>query len=152
MSRTTVLPAKQQTTGELRLRISSAAPKLLWAVIVAVTIVNEVIPIPRLTAGAFYSFYAAKILCFFALGYVTPLAFLRFNALNRGFFLAATSATFVESLQGFWRHGHSFHWYDLAGKLALILLGFALALDARYEGLISIGPIRLRLIGERTES
>jgi hypothetical protein len=151
MYRTTDLPAKQQTSGELRLRISSTASKLLWALIVTVTIVNELIPIPRWTVATSYLFYAAKIICFFALGYLAPLAFLRFNALNRGILLATFSATCVETLQGFWHHGHSFHWYELAGKLALILVGFALALDARYEGMISIGPIRLRLIGERTD-
>lgn len=149
MSRTTVLPTKQNNSGELRIRVSSLAPKLFWAVIVGVTLVNEVIPIPRLTVAASYSFYAAKIICFFALGYVAPMAFLRFNAINRGILLAAFSATCVESLQGVWHHGHSFHWYDLVGKLVLILFGFALGLEARYERVISVGPIRIRLADNR---
>ena len=95
----------------------------------------------------FYAYCAAKLVFFIAIGFLAPLAFWRFNALNRGILLAAISAAAVESLQGVLHHGHSFHWYELLIKLALILLGFALALDARYERKISIGPVHIQLVG-----
>jgi hypothetical protein len=129
----------------------SSTAKFLWTGIVAVTVVTEVMPIPLMPRAPFYAYCAAKLICFVAVGYLAPLAFWRFNALNRGILLAAISATCVESLQGILRYGHSFHWYELLVKLALILLGFALALDARYERRISIGKITIRLLGEKLE-
>jgi hypothetical protein len=108
-------------------------------------------PIPLMPPVPFYSYGAAKAICFVVLGYLAPLAFWRFNALNRGILLAAISATFVESLQGLLHRGHSFHWYELVVKLGLILIGFALALDARYERMISIGRFHIRLTGEHTQ-
>jgi hypothetical protein len=142
---------KHENFREKHLRVFSLATKAIWGLIVATTVVTEVIPIPLMHPFPFYSYKAAKLVCFVALGYLAPLAFWRFNALNRGILLAAASATSVESLQGLLRHGHSFHWYELLAKLGLILFGFALALDARYERMISIGPIHVRLIGEPKE-
>jgi hypothetical protein len=119
--------------------------KLVWAAIVLVTIVVEVMPIPLMPPLPFYSYCTAKLICFIALGYIAILAFWRFDALNRGLLLATISAVTIESLQGLLHHGHSFHFYELLVKLALIFLGYALALDARYEGVIAIGPIHIRL-------
>jgi hypothetical protein len=151
MPQTNALPGKREDSSELRIRVFSPATKSLWAIVVAIITITEVMPIPLMPPLPFYSYQAAKLICFVALGYLAPLAFWRFNALNRGILLAAISATCVESLQGILRHGHSFHWYELAVKLALILLGFALALDARYEHAISIGSLHIRLIGEHVE-
>ena len=151
MSRTNVLPAKSGNSRELHLRVFSPTAKAVWAVIVSLTIITEIMPIPLMSPIPFYSYKAAKVICFLALGYLAPLAFWRFNALNRGILLAAISAACVESLQGLLHRGHSFHWYELFVKLALILFGFALALDARYERMILIGPIHIRLTGERIE-
>jgi glycopeptide antibiotics resistance protein len=126
--------------------------KVLWALVIAVTVTTEVIPIPLMPRIPFYSYCTAKLICFVALGYFAPLVFSRFNSLNRGILLAALSATCIESLQGLMRHGHSFHWYELVIKLALILLGVALALDARYEQMISIGPIHIPLTAQYREA
>lgn len=151
VSRTKVLPAKSENSREPHLRVFSPAAKAVWAVIVSITIITEIMPIPLMPPIPFYSYKAAKVICFLALGYLAPLAFWKFNALNRGILLAAISAACVESLQGLLRRGHSFHWYELLVKLGLILLGFALALDARYERAITVGPIRIRLVGEHLE-
>jgi len=151
MAQANVLETKRQSPGALRLRVFTPGMKALWAVIVMITVVSETVPIPLMPPVFFYSYCAAKLICFVAIGYLAPLAFWRFNALNRGILLASISAACVESLQGLLHHGHSFHWYELVVKLALILLGFALALDARYERVISIGPIRFRLTGEHIE-
>ena len=85
---------------------------------------------------------------FFLVGLLSPLAFWHFNAVNRGLLLASVSAVSVELLQGYLRHGHSFNWYEVGVKLALIFFGFALAIDARSDGQIGIGPLQIRLTGE----
>jgi hypothetical protein len=143
----TVLKDCSTTTG-FKISVFTPVIRGLWAVTVAVTIISEIVPIPPMPPMPFYIYKAVKVLLFVIVGYLAPLAFWRFNALNRGILLAAASAMFVESLQGILGNGHSFHWYELAIKLALILLGFNFALDARYERKISLGPIQIGLIGE----
>ena len=138
----------QQKRKDWHIPVFRPATKLVWAILISVTVITEVMPIPPMPRLPFYLYYAAKLVCFIAVGFLAPLAFWRFNALNRGILLAGISATFVESLQGTLRYGHSFHWYELLGKLILILIGFALALDARYERRISIGPFHLLLLVE----
>jgi hypothetical protein len=146
MSQTNALRAKQPG-GALRLPVFGAAAKSFWAVLVAITVVMELIPVPLMPPLLYYSYAVSKLISFVALGYVAPLAFHRFNALNRGIVLATISAACVESLQGLLHHGHSFHWYEMAVKLTLILLGFALGLDVCYDRRISLGPLRIDLAG-----
>ena len=152
MQISSALNAEENHRIGLGVRVFNPISKAIWGLLVAVTVISETIPIPLMPRLPFYTYCAAKLLCFLAVGFLAPFAFLRFNALNRGILLAAVSATCVESLQGVLHRGHSFHWYELLLKLALILLGFAFALDARYEQKISVGPIHIRLIGEQVES
>jgi hypothetical protein len=151
MSQTSVFPAKQPAVVGPQLQGFSTALISLWAIAAAITVAAEIVPIPPMPAPLFYSYCAAKLVCFLALGYLAPLAFWRFNALNRGMLLATISATGVESLQGLLHNGHSFHWYELIVKLLLILTGFAAALDARYERTLSIGPIHIHLVADHLE-
>ena len=133
------------------LRVFTPALRMVWIAIVSITVVVEVILLPTnppLPPIPHYSYKLFKLLLFVAVGYLAPLAFWRFNALNRGILLAAVSSMGVETLQSLIGRGHSFHWYELLLKLGLILLGFALALDARYERQISAGPIHIQLNGE----
>ncbi len=132
----------------LSLRAFGAGARFVWLLIFTITVVSDVYPFPLLPPLVFYTIWGIKLLLFFLLGYVAPLAFWRFNALNRGVTLAALSATFVEAVQGIVGHGHSFHWYELIVKLALILLGFGLALEAVYDRKISIGPLKIYLTGQ----
>ncbi len=151
MSRTNALPSKHDNSIELRLRAFSLPIKAVWAIIVTVTVTSEIMPIPLMPPVPFYSYKLAKAICFVVLGYLAPLAFWRFNALNRGILLAAISAATVESLQGLLHHGHSFHWYELLVKLGLILFGFTLALDARYERAILISRLHIRFTGDHVD-
>lgn len=137
------------------LKVFTPTLRVTWVLIVVVTVVVEVLLLPTnppLPPIPHYSYKIFKLLLFVAVGYLAPLAFWRFNALNRGILLAAASAASVETLQGIIGQGHSFHWYEMLAKLALILLGFAIALDARYERQISVGPIHILLTGEHLES
>jgi hypothetical protein len=148
MSSTNIVSATLDTSDALHLQVFSPVLRTLWMVLVIITVGSEMIPISLMPPLPFYCYCITKLSAFVCLGYVAPLAFCRFNALNRGILLATLSATCVEVLQGILHHGHSFHWYELIVKLTLILLGFALALEARYERTISVGPIHVRLIGE----
>ncbi|MGA8596241.1 MAG: VanZ family protein [Bryobacteraceae bacterium] len=126
----------------------STAPKLGWFGLLALTIFLEVEPLPQeIYPPLFYSYKLLKGVLFFALGYLTPLAFWRFNSLGRGMLLAALSACAVEMLQGFFQ-GHRFSLFELGLKLLVIFAGFALALNARYEQRISLGWWRIQLKSE----
>jgi hypothetical protein len=61
--------------------------------------------------------------------------------------IAALSATSVEILQGFFR-GHRFSFFELMLKLVIIFLGFAFALNARYDQKISLGAWQIQLRSE----
>ena len=109
------------------------------------TVFLEVEPLPaEMYPPLFYSYKVLKGLLFFALGYLTPLAFWRFNSLGRGMLLAVLSASAVEMAQDFFQ-GHRFSLFELALKLLVIFAGFALALNARYEQRISLGWWRIQL-------
>lgn len=123
------------------LRIFALPVRLLWTGIVVVTVLSEVLPAPQTTPPPFYTYEALKALCFVLVGYLAPLAFWQFNALNRGILYAVLSASLVESLQAVIGHGHRFRWYELVLKLVLLLFGFIFALDARYEQAIRLGPL-----------
>jgi hypothetical protein len=136
------------------LKVFTPTLRILWIAAVAITVVSEVVLLPTnppLPPIAHYSYKILKLLLFVVVGYLAPLAFWRFNALNRGILLAAVSAMGVEVLQGIIGRGHSFHWYEMLLKLGLILFGFALALDARYDRQISAGPIHISLTGDHLD-
>jgi|GEM_PF-2628482 len=142
MVRSTTAPHGDLNTGGLSLRVFTRGMRLLWIAIAIIIVVVELMPIPLMPPKPFYVYCAMKALLFVLLGFIAPLAFWRFNALNRGIFLASVSAVCVETLQGLLRNGHSFHWYELVLKLILIFAGFAFALNAVFDQKISLGPIR----------
>ena len=139
------LDSEQVKPSGFSIRSFSKGLRITWLVIFAVTIVSEVYPFPLLPPAPFYSIWGVKLLLFLVLGFIGPLAFWRFNALNRGIMLAAGSAAFVEVLQGALGHGHAFHWYELLVKLGLILAGFIVGLGAVHDRQIVLGPLRIVL-------
>jgi hypothetical protein len=123
----------------------SLTAKMWWFGLLALTIFSEVEPLPSLMyPPLFYSYKLMKGLLFLGLGFATPLAFWRFNSLGRGVLLAALSAGAVEIMQGL-SPGHRFSFIELTAKLCVIFIGFALALNARYEQRIWIGRWRIQL-------
>ena len=122
--------------------------KLTWVSLLLLTVLLEVTFLPReIYPPYFYTYKCVKGLLFFTLGYLTPIAFWRFNSLGRGFLWAVLSAVFVEVVQGFFP-GHRFSTAELLLKLAVLFAGFAFALNARYEGRIGIGSWQIRLLNE----
>jgi hypothetical protein len=127
----------------------SISIRILFVVIVSALVISELTPIPVWPPPIYYPYQILKLAGFVIIGILTPLAFWRFNALNRGLLYAALSAAFVESMQAIVNRGHAFHWYELVVKLVLILFGFSIGLDIRYERQIKIGPVQLILHGPR---
>lgn len=156
--------AKEQllgNPGSRVLRVFSTSLRVAWLVVAILTTLSELIPFPLvivtphivLSYSLFYSYKIAKVLLFLSLGYLTPLTFWRFNSLTVGLIFSALSAALVESLQGLGvSHGHSFSWWELLAKLCLVVIGFTLALEARYEGSVKLGKFRIRLAGPHVPS
>jgi hypothetical protein len=131
----------------LAIHIFNRYTRSLWIALAATTVISEVVPVPRMNPILHYGVYSpAKLACFLLIGFFTPLAFARLNALSRGIAFAAICATVVEVLQGLIGNGHSFHFYELAVKLSIILFGFMVGLEARYEGKMTLGILRIILI------
>jgi hypothetical protein len=125
------------------IRVFGLAIRVIWLAVVVATVLTELLPAPKTTPLPFYLYVGSKAVCFVLVGYLAPLSFWQFNALNRGILYAALSALLVESAQAVIGNGHRFHWYELLIKLVLLLVGFTLALDARYERAIRLGPLVL---------
>jgi hypothetical protein len=127
--------------------------RLAWILIALLTISLELRPFhnfqPRsvfLMYALFYGYKTLKALLFVLFGFLTPIAFWRFRSLSYGLVIAAVSALVVELLQGWLVFtGHSFGWLELCAKLFLIFVGFVKGLDARYEGFIRIGRLKLQI-------
>jgi hypothetical protein len=122
--------------------------KAAWVVLLTASIIVETMPNPNVRPFYFYCYAALKVLCFIAVGYLTPLALSRFNSLTRGIMLALSTAICTELVQAMLPGSHHFHWYELLAKPILVAVGAAFALEARYDEQISIGslhfPIHVR--------
>ena len=123
----------------------------VWILLTFATTLVEILQAPSLTPRKFYALYLIKGFSFVVLGFVTPLTFRGFDQLVKAVTLLAAMASSVEILQAFVHHGHSFTWYELALKPMLILWGFSVALIARYEKKISLGPVQLTLVDRRAD-
>jgi hypothetical protein len=152
MTRGLVFSKHQPRIATINVSAFSISIRILFVVIVSAMVISELTSVPMWPPPIYYPYQILKLTGFVIIGILTPLAFWRFNALNRGLLYAALSAAFVESMQAIVNRGHSghsFHWYELIVKLVLILFGFSIGLDIRYERQIKIGPVQLILHGRR---
>ena len=132
-------------TFTIHLNAFSVGIRIPFIAIVCGLVIAELASVPLWPPPIYWPYQLSKLTGFVVIGLLTPLAFWRFNALNRGLLYAAFSAALVETLVNRGHSGHAFHWYDLVVKLALILFGFSIGLDIRYERQIKIGPLQLVL-------
>ena len=62
------------TTRRLAIHTFNVYSRALWFALAAVTVVSEVVPSPHTKPLFFYGLYSpAKLICFLALGFLTPL-------------------------------------------------------------------------------
>jgi hypothetical protein len=152
MTRGFVYSKNQSRNFIVNVNAFSIPIRILFVAIVSALVIAELASIPMWPPPIYYPWQISKLIGFVVIGVLTPLAFWRFNALNRGLLYAALSAAFVETMQAIVNRGHSghaFHWYELIIKLILILFGFAIGLDIRYERQIKVGPVQFVLHGHR---
>ena len=131
------------TLVPLALLTRTAGFRLAWGVAAAITVLAEVLPSPHMTPFVHYGLYGpAKLLCFFVLGLLTPLAFRRMNG---EITFALLSAALIEGLQTLIGNGHHFHIYELIAKWTVIVIGFTYGLDAFIRGTVRLGRFRITL-------
>jgi hypothetical protein len=119
--------------------------KAFWVIVNLLLSAAETISRGPMPDPVYYLYYTSKVAAFFLLGFLSPLAFQRLNGIAVGVLSCLTGAVIVESSQILFHNGHSFHWHELAGKIALITLGFAVGLERRYQRQMSIGPLAIQL-------
>ena len=134
----------------MSLRIFTPAFKLFWLATVVLIGLVEIFPFDNLHVRPllFYSYEFVKAAAFVGLGFEIPLAFWRFNSLNRGLVISLVSAAAMEAIQIFVM-GHRFEVSELLLKGVLIMLGFALGLMPRHDRQLSLLGFQVRLIEVR---
>jgi len=126
------------------LRIFTRNARLSWCALSMIALASELIPMPGIPPALFYSYKASKALIFLLLGFVTPLCFWRFDSLGLGLLFSIIAAGSAELVQtGF--QGHRSSYVEFFLKLLLLLAGFAVGLNARYDRKLQIGSFCLRL-------
>ena len=81
----------------------------------------------------FYSYDLLKVICYLAVGFISPLAFYSLDGIGLGLLFSCAVESAIEIPQALLHDGHAFHWYEMAAKLCLIATGFAVALEWRCE-------------------
>ena len=112
--------------------IFGKSTKLLWIAFILAAIVLEVIP-ANYPDGLFVLQNYWKTGVFLLSGFLTPLAFWRFDHLNAGTLLSIGSIVLVEVVQAVLADGHRFSMMELTIKLLLLAVGFAIALYVRIQ-------------------
>jgi hypothetical protein len=122
--------------------------RTLWILLLAGTLVIELVPLSvsfeaHFSSLIFHSYEAAKLVAFFAFGFLTPIAWWRYKTLGIGVLFAIVTTAIVELGQAF-IPGHRASIFELTVKLVLLFTGFAAALDIRKYQEFMIGPMRVR--------
>ncbi len=126
------------------LRMFGSTIRIAWIALFCLLLASELIPRPSFAPLMYYSYSSAKAIMFILLGFVTPLAFWRFDRLGLGVFFSVVAAGVAESSQSL-LEGHRSSFAEFSLKLLLLLLGFACALNARYDRRIGLGRYGIRL-------
>lgn len=135
-----ILPERRAFT----IKLFGATLRTLWVLLAAMMIFAEVIPMPLIPPVPFYAYVGSKLIGFAILGYLTPLTFWRFGSLGRGVAFGLLSTAGIETIQGL-IEGHRFSFFEMFVKLSLLLIGFGLALLARYDKHIHVGRLHIGL-------
>ena len=135
----------QTDTHQPELRLFGRLLSVAWGLLLIGTMIVELTPRdPTWVPQMFYPITVAKGLMFLLLGFVSPLAFWKFNSLGVGVLFAVITAGAVESLQTL-LVGHHASYLEFTAKLLLVILGFVLALVARHDRKLQIGPFHIIL-------
>ena len=121
----------------------------LWSVAMLISVLSGILPIGPMPLFVFAAYYLGKVASLFFLGFLSPLSFRSLNGIGLSLSISLLSAGLIEILGGWLENSHSFHWYEMAGKLLLITIGFSLALDFRYQQKLKLGPLQLTFSSDK---
>ena len=126
-------------------RMFTRNARLSWCILSGIALLSGLIPLPGIAPALFYSYKASKAVVFLLLGFTTPLAFWRFDSLGLGLLFSVIAAGSVELFQTAFP-GHHSSYFEFFVKLLLLLAGFAVGLNARYDRKLQIGGIGIRFL------
>jgi hypothetical protein len=143
-----MLTGAQSHRSTIAIPMFSKAVRGLWFFVLACTVASELVPLSLAFEGqfspfVFYCYEAAKLVAFFVFGFLTPIAWWRYQNLGMGVLFAIVTTAVVELGQVF-IPGHRTSTLELAVKLVLLFTGFAGALDVRKYQQLNIGPLHVR--------
>jgi hypothetical protein len=126
----------------------SAPIRGLWFVVLVSTLTAELVPLSmafeaQFSVLTFHLYVAAKLVAFFLFGFLTPLAWWRYQTLGKGILFAISTTMIVEAVQSF-IPGHRSSTIELVVKLVLLFGGFACALDLRKYQKFTVGQFSVR--------
>ena len=129
------------------MKVLNSVSLWLWMTVALLTAAAEILP-AELSTFSGYLYNTAKFVLFLSFGFLIPLTFRRLETLSVGLLIAAGSAALIELSQTLADQGHRASLIEFGAKLLLILLGFALAVEARYQRSVSLGRWRFGLLSE----
>jgi hypothetical protein len=126
----------------------SLAIRCFWFLVLATTLTAELVPLSlaleaRFSTFTFHCYEASKLAACFVFGFVTPLAWWRYQTLGKGMLFAITTTAIVEAGQSF-IPGHRSSTLELLVKLVLLFAGFACSLDIRKYQHFTFGHFSIR--------
>jgi hypothetical protein len=138
----------RSTTATVTVPMFSVPLRALWFLLLACTLASELVPLSvafeaQFSSLTFHCYEAAKLVAFVAFGFLTPIAWWRYNSLGIGALFAIATTAIVEFGQAF-IPGHRASAIELVVKLALLFIGFATALDIRKYQQVTIGALCIR--------
>ncbi len=141
-------PGTEARQNAFTIKLFGPGMRVGWIAFLVLMVVVEVIPRPITWPPLpYYAYQISKLIGFSILGYWTPLAFWRFGSLGRGVVFGLATTAGIESIQGM-IEGHRFSFFEMVVKLALVMIGFGLALLARYDKRVHVGRLHIGLYDE----
>ena len=135
----------QHSRGTPEMRMFGWTVRSIWILLFCLLLATELIPRPLFAPIMYYSYSSAKGIMFLLLGFATPLAFWRFDRIGLGVFFAVAAAGIAELSQSL-LEGHRSSVAEFLLKVLLLLIGFACALNARYDRRIGFQRFGIRLL------
>jgi hypothetical protein len=120
------------------LRMFTWTLRLSWFILSILLLLAELLPRPNFAPLMYYSYSGAKVLMFVSLGFLTPLTFWRFDRLGLGVLFSVAAAGLAELSQSAFP-GHRSSFPEFLLKLLLLVIGFTVALNVRYDRRLALG-------------
>jgi hypothetical protein len=134
----------------MSLRIFTPALKIVWFITMLLISLIEIVPFnsDNVSVIVFYSYKLLKAALFVTFGFETPLTFWRFDSIRAGLLMTLASTLVIECIQNM-STGHTSSALELLAKGALIMFGFVLAFNPRYDEELSVFGVHVQLIPSR---